>query len=188
MSQLFKYPIVRRYLAIFVRMGTSSSTNATEVQIFNYPLAMGDLIRSLEHTGSVVATSTEEDGESYAMAMAHVVAADMVPQDAIIVVPLTQPAPDEVLDSTFVSRATSIFLQLQLHERPQPMRTYGHVACHILPGHRFGLWRLGQLSIVAKRELATAIRATRGSEFDPLAPVTAEKRQCIRPLGSWRTI
>jgi hypothetical protein len=25
-----------------------------------------------------------------------------------------------------------------------------------------------------KRELATAIRAIRGSEFDPLAPVTAE--------------
>jgi hypothetical protein len=59
MSQLFKYPIVRRYLAIFVQIETSSSMNATGVQIPNYPLATGDLIRSIEHSGSVVATSRE---------------------------------------------------------------------------------------------------------------------------------
>jgi hypothetical protein len=169
-------------------METSSSTNATGVQIPNYPLAAGDLIRSIEHSGSVVATSTEEDGEYYAMAMAHVMAADLVPQDAIIVVPLTQPAPDEVLDFTFVSRAKSMFVQL--HERPQPLRTYGHVAAYsagapvrpLAVGATFKFPTVASF-IVAKRELATAIRATRGSELNPPVPVTAEKRQCIRLLG-----
>jgi hypothetical protein len=57
----------------------------------------------------------------YAMAMAHVVAADMVQADAIIVVPLTQPAADEILDFTYVAAAKAMFVQL--HERPQPTRT-----------------------------------------------------------------
>jgi hypothetical protein len=62
------------------------------------------------------------------MAMAHVVAADMVQADAIIVVPLMQPASNEILDITFVAAAKAMFLQL--HERPQPMRTCCHDAAY----------------------------------------------------------
>jgi hypothetical protein len=65
-------------------MDTSSSTNAPGVQIPNYSWATGDLSRSIEHSGSVNSTSSEEAGEYYAMAMAHIVAADMVQADAII--------------------------------------------------------------------------------------------------------
>jgi hypothetical protein len=96
------------------------------------------------------------------MAMAHVVAADMVPQDAIIVVPVTQPAPDEVLDFTFVSSAKAMFVQL--HERPQAMRTYGHIAAcsagapvrPLAVGATFKFPTVVSF-IGAKRELATAI-------------------------------
>jgi hypothetical protein len=109
-------------VTVLFSMDTSSSTNAPGVQIPNYPLATGDLSRSIEHSGSVTSTSSEEAGEYYAMAMAHVVAADMVQAYAIIVVPLTQPAADEILDFTFVAAAKAMFVQL--HERLQPMRTY----------------------------------------------------------------
>jgi hypothetical protein len=109
-------------VTVLFSMDISSSTNAPGVQIPNYPLATGDLSRSIEHSGSVTSTSSEEAGEYYAMAT------DMVQADAIIVVPLTQPAADEILDFTFVAAAKAMFVQL--HERPQPMRTYGHVAAY----------------------------------------------------------
>jgi hypothetical protein len=66
MSQLYKYPIVRRYRAIFVDMD-SSPVNMAEVSIPSFPLVEGDFLHAIEHSGSFSATSTEEGEYSVMM-------------------------------------------------------------------------------------------------------------------------
>jgi hypothetical protein len=78
-------------------MACSSSSNATGIFIPNYPLAAGDLLGAIEHSGSVVSSSTDDEGEYYAMAMAQVLPAEQLPADSIIVIPLTVPRVDEAV-------------------------------------------------------------------------------------------
>lgn len=164
-------------------MNFSESLVTSEVFLPNFPLAAGDLLRAIEHSGSVVATSTDDAGEYYAMAMASVVPADSVQEGAIIIVPLTVPRPDEVLDFTFVAAADCMYVQL--HAVPQLRRTYGHCAAYSADapdrpldiGAVFKFATIGSF-LVAKHQLAASVRAARGVELEQ----TPEKRQCVRQL------
>ena len=164
-------------------MNLSESLVTSEVFLPNFPLAAGDLLRAIEHSGSVVATSTDDAGEYYAMAMASVVPADSVQEGAIIIVPLTVPRPDEVLDFTFVAAADCMYVQL--HAVPQLRRTYGHCAAYSADapdrpldiGAVFKFATIGSF-LVAKHQLAASVRAARGVELEQ----TPEKRQCVRQL------
>jgi hypothetical protein len=111
LSHLFEYYTTLRTEALFV-MESSSSSTATGVLIPNYPLAAGDLLRAIEHSGSVVSSSTDDDGEYYAMAMAQVLPAEQLPADSIIVVPLITPRVDEALDFTFMAAAECMFVKI----------------------------------------------------------------------------
>ena len=92
----------------------------------NFPLASGDLLRAIEHSGSVVLTYSNDARECYAMAMDAVVPANEIQEGAIIVVPLTRPRDDEPLDFTFAAAANCMYVQL--HSTPQLCRTCGHRA------------------------------------------------------------
>jgi hypothetical protein len=169
-------------------METSSSVNMAEVRIPNYPLAEGDLLHAIEHSGSFHATSTDMEGEYFAMAMARIVPVAEVHLDAIIVIPLTPPIADVELDFTFLAQAKSMFVQLVA--KPQTLCTYGLCTAYsagtsVRPLPVGASFKFPSLAfyIVAQRELATAVRAARGPEVDLTAQVAAEKRQCVRQLG-----
>jgi hypothetical protein len=61
-------------MTVLFSIDTSSSTNAPGVQIPNYLLVTGDLSRSIEHSGSVTSTSSEEAGEYASVGVAHATA------------------------------------------------------------------------------------------------------------------
>ena len=75
----------------------------------------------------MVTSSTDDDGEYYAMAMAQVLPAEQLPADSIIVVPLTTSRVDEALDFAFMAAAECMFVKI--HETLQARRTYGHWRC-----------------------------------------------------------
>ena len=168
-------------------MDSSATSLANGVLLPNYPLASGDLLRAIEHSGSVAPTSTDDAGEYYAMAMAQVMQADQVPVDSIMVVPLTPPRADEALDFSFV--AASECMYVQLHEQPQFRRTYGHCVAYsgdllerpLEIGAVFKFATIGTF-VIAKRQLAAAVRAAIGPEAEGQSVVTTDKRQCVRPL------
>ena len=72
-------------------MESSAASVTNGVLLPNYPLASGFLLRAIEHSGSVLPTSTDDAGEYYAMALAKVVQAEEVPANSIMVIPLTTP-------------------------------------------------------------------------------------------------
>ena len=78
----------------------------------NSTLATGDLLRAIEHSGSVGQASSDDAEEYYAMAMASLKPAEEVTESAIIVIPLTKPREGEVLDLSFVAAADCMFFQL----------------------------------------------------------------------------
>jgi hypothetical protein len=166
-------------------MDSSNSSAPIGVFLPNFPLAAGDLLRAIEHSGSVTATSTDDAGEYYAMAMATVVPAESVQEGAIIVIPLTIPRPDEVLDFTFVAAADCMYVQL--HSLPQLRRTYGHCAAYsadapdqpLAIGAVFKFATVGSF-IVAKQQLAASVRAIRAFENESELGQTPDKRQCVR--------
>ena len=168
-------------------MESLASSLATGVFLPNYPLASGDLLRAIEHSGSVAPTSTDDAGEYYAMAMAQVLQADQVPVDSIMVVPLTSPRADEVLDFSFV--AASECMYVQLHEQPQFRRTYGHCMAYsgdlvekpLEVGAVFKFATIGTF-IIAKRQLVAAVRATTCPAVENQSVSNTDKRQCVRPL------
>lgn len=169
-------------------METSSSVNAVEVRIPNYPLAEGDLLHAIENSASFSPTSTEEEGEYFAMAMARMDPAAEVQGDSIIIIPLTHPTGDDVQDFTFLSRSDLMFVQLVA--KPQTLRTYGRCVAYSagttvrpLPVGAAVKFPTVPFYIVAQREMAAAVRAARGPSVDLSAPVAAEKRQCVRQLG-----
>ena len=82
------------------------------------------LLQALEHASSVLPTSSDNEGEFYAMAMAHVLPAAAVPNEAIIVIPLTPPEDGQALDLTYLAASKSMFAQV--HEKPQARMIYGH--------------------------------------------------------------
>lgn len=169
-------------------METSSLVYMAEVRIPNFPLAEGNLLHAIENAGSFEATSTDVDGEYFAMAMASVLPATEVPRDAIIVIPLTQPTADEALDFTFLAQAESMFVQLVA--KPQTLCTYGRCVAYsagttVRPLPIGAPLRFPSVAayIVAQQELATAVRAAREPDADLTVQVAAEKRQCVRQLG-----
>jgi hypothetical protein len=102
----------------------SSSVNVGGLQLPSFPLVSGGFARLFDIAGSISPTSTEESGEFFAMELAHVVPAEMVPSNSIIVIFLTVPGENEIFDFSFIAATDLMFVQL--HERPQPIRTYGH--------------------------------------------------------------
>ena len=66
-------------------MDSSAATVSNGVLLPIYPLASGFLPRAIEHSGSVLPTSTDDAGEYYPMAMAKVVQAEEVPANSILV-------------------------------------------------------------------------------------------------------
>jgi hypothetical protein len=107
-------------------MDASNASTTNEVFLPNFPLATGDLLRAIEHSGSVEQASSDDAGEYYAMVMASVKPAEEVMESVIIVIPLSIPHAGEALDLTFVAAADCMFFQL--HQVSQPRCTYGHCA------------------------------------------------------------
>jgi hypothetical protein len=91
-----------------------------EKRIPSYPLAEGDFLYAIEHSGSFTATATDVDGEYFAMAMAWILPVSEVASDAIIVVPLTPLAADGKLNFNTLG---SMFVQLVA--KPRTLCTYG---------------------------------------------------------------
>ena len=166
-------------------MDSIATSTAKGVFLPNFPLATGDLLRAIEHSGSVEQTSSDEAGEYYAMAMASVKPAEEVAESAIIVIPLTKPREGEVLDFSFVAVADCMFFQL--HQTPQPRCTYGHCAAYsagtlyrpVEVGDVFKFPSIAQY-IVALPTLATSVRAERGMEVEIPTQQTRDKRLCVR--------
>lgn len=166
-------------------MDSTDATLPNGVFLPNFPLASGDLLRAIEHSGSVVPTYSDDAGEYYAMAMAAVVPANEVQEGAIIVVPLTRPRDDEPLDFTFVAAANCMYVQL--HSTPQLRRTYGHCAAYsadapVRPfevGAVFKFATIGSF-VVAKHQLAASVRASREEATASEVMETPDKRQCVR--------
>jgi hypothetical protein len=98
-------------------MDSSNASTINGVYLPTFPLATGDLLRAIEHSGSVTPTSRDDAGEYYSMAMATTKLAEEVMESAIIVIPLTVPRVGEVLDFSFV--AASDCMYFQLHWIPQ---------------------------------------------------------------------
>ena len=166
----------------------SSAVSVTNgVLLPNYPLASGFLLRAIEHSGSVLPTSTDDAGEYYAMALAKVVQAEEVPANSIMVIPLTPPRAGESLDFTYV--AASDCMYVQLHEQPQFRRTYGHCVAYsadvtdkpVAIGEVFKFSTIASF-IVAQRQLSAAVISAGGLEMDVIGDLPTEKRQCVRPL------
>ena len=70
-KQCHNFLNIEAYFKFNVSFIMDSSTATTNgVFLPNFPLAEGDLRRAIEHSGSVRATSTDDAGEYFAMAMA----------------------------------------------------------------------------------------------------------------------
>ena len=153
-----------------------------------YPLVTGPLLHALEHASSVTQSASDEEGEIY-MLFAEVVAAAAVPNESIVVIPLTTPGNDEVMNFSYLARSQMMFVQL--HEKPQQFMTYGHCL-----GYSAGtvdpplaieeVFKFPSVTtyIIAKARLVGTIRAAVGHAVDLLLGAEASKRQCVRPLGA----
>jgi hypothetical protein len=186
MAQLFEYLIASQVQISFRSVQMNSSVNVGGVQLPSFPLVSGDFARLFDIAGTISPTSTEDSGELFAMAFAHVVSAEIVPSNSIIVIPLTFAREDEAFDFTFVAAAPLLFVQLQ--EKPQPIRTYGRCVAYsdgaidrpLAIGAMIRFTTMPQF-IVAKRDLEIAVQATR-SDVIVSTDSGPDKRQCVRPL------
>ena len=93
------------------------------IQLPTFPMVSDDLFRLIEAAASVVPTSTEEFGEYFAKAIVQITTAELMPAESIVVVPLSAPAEGVISDFTFLATAQLLFIQV--HDKPQPLRTYG---------------------------------------------------------------
>jgi hypothetical protein len=166
-------------------MDASATPMTNGVFLPNFPLAAGDLLRAIENAGSVVATSTDDAGEYYAMAMAAVVPTAELLEGAIIVIPLTSPRADEALDFTFVAGADCMYFQV--HGVPQSRCTYGHCAAYSAdapdrPVEIGAVFKFATVAsvILARHQLAAAVRAVQGVDVELPVHQAPEKRQCVR--------
>ena len=164
---------------------TSSSVVESGLHLPIYQAITGNLLRQLEHASSADSTSTDDEGESYALFAAKC-SADAVPDGSIVIVPLTPPTEDDVLDFTFLARGGAMFVKL--HEIPQARNTYGHVASYSV-GVGVQPYSVGTLIkfatttnfVVAKPRLVAAVVAAAGSAVD-IPSVLSVKRP--RPLDN----
>jgi hypothetical protein len=143
------------------------------------------LLHAVETSGLVRAGSTNDAGEYYSMAMASIVTFANVKESAIIIVPLSAPRAEEVLDFTFLASADCMYFQL--HKVPQPRCTYGHCAAYSAdapyrPVEVSAVFKFPSIEnyVVASAELAAAVRAARGAEVDLPLQQAQDKRQRIR--------
>jgi hypothetical protein len=169
-------------------MGDTSSTNETGVLLPVFPLVSGEIAKLVEVSGTITPTSTDEFGEYFGMSLIRVEPAGTVSPDSIIVIPLVAAVEDETFDFTFIAATPLMFVQL--HDRPQPFRTYGRCVAYsagvterlLAIGERIRFPSLPQY-IVAKRDLEVAVRENRGVDATGLLEDSPRKRQCVRPLG-----
>ena len=92
-------------------------------QLPTFPMVSEELFRLIEAAASAVPTSTEEFGEYFAMSLVQIMTAELLPAESIIVIPLLAPAEGGILDFTFLATVQLLFIQV--HDKPQPLRTYG---------------------------------------------------------------
>jgi hypothetical protein len=164
-----------------------ANTTVTGVQLPTFPMVSGEAARLIEVSGEVVPTSTDEFGEYFAMSLIRVTPAELVPVDSIIVIPLAVAGEGEIFDFTFV--ATTPLMFIQLHDCPQPLRTYGRCVAYSTgvterPLEIGAMVRFPSIAqfIVAKKDLETAVRETRSVDTEHTTGSPA-KRQCVQPLG-----
>ena len=168
-------------------MSTSSVGATSGVVIPTYPLVIGALQRALEHAASVGEGHTDDDGEQFAMQMVRSIVATEVPSNAIIVVPLSPPHAEEVLDFTFLAASKLMFFQV--HEKPQVRMTYGHCSQYSVGTTDFplpigALMKFPSLShyLVAQPRLLEAVQMSLSPTVGVAAGAETAKRPCLRPL------
>ena len=159
-------------------------TAPTGIVLPTYALLPPPLLPCVDYAASVTSESTEEKGEFYAMALLQPLSAALVPENAIIAIPLVPPQEDQQLDMTHVAETALMFIHV--HEKPQTRMTYGHIA-----GYSAGMMPLpipigimvkfpsAASFLVAKPRLVAAVTASTGPEIDRIGEA-ASKRQCLR--------
>lgn len=150
-----------------------------------YELAPAQILRAVEHASSLEDACTDDAGEFYSMAMAESVAAASVPEGAVIALPLSEPAEEQRIDSTFLASSPLIFLRI--HSKPQPRMTYCHVAGYSMGTTDRPFAMLEKVKfpsainyLVAKRDLLEAIQEASEPGVDILGG--SAKRACARQL------
>ncbi len=172
---------------------TSSSSSSSSVAVQqgvrlpSYILAPGFLQRAMENASSICAGSPNEQGEEFSVAMAVTHTAATVPAESVMILPLSDPAENEVLDFDYL--ATSDLMFIQIHGTPQTRMTYGH-CLEYSRGAGERTVPLGTLLkfpttpkfVIARQQLLVEIQNTVGVTAQQLAGVESAKRPCIRPL------
>ena len=95
----------------------SSSSMQQGVRLPSYILASGPLLRAMERVSSIRAGSTTERGEEFSVSMACTNTVATVLTEAVMILPLTEPAENQALDfdsflSSFVFIPCFIFMYL----------------------------------------------------------------------------
>lgn len=169
-------------------MDTQSSVIESGVHLPVYESITGDLLRQLEHASSVEPTSTDDEGEAYALFAAKC-RANAVPDGSIVIVPLTPPTESDVLDFTFMASGGAMFIKL--HETPRVRNTYGHVASYSV-GLVVQPYPVGTLIkfpttidfVIAKPRLVAAIIGAAGAAVDIPTEATILSVKRPRPLDN----
>jgi hypothetical protein len=149
----------------------SASSEVTDgVHLPEYALISGNILRQFEHASSITSTSTDDSGEMFAL-FAEKVLAENVPSGAVMVIPLTAPTDDDLLDFTFLAKGRSMFVKI--HEVPRARNTYGHVASYSAgtadPPYPVGTLLMFATTtefVIAKQRLVTAIMNATGAELE----------------------
>ena len=167
-------------------MDTASTVVESGVILPVYESIAGNLLRQFEHASSVTSTSTDDEGETYAL-FASVIPAEDVPDGSIMIVPLTPPAEEDVLDFTFLSSGKSLFVKI--HEVPRGRNTYGHVASYSAgtvdkPYPVGAMIRFATTTnfVIAKPRLVAAIMGAVGAEVNIPTELSASSGKRPRQL------
>ena len=152
-----------------------------------YELAPASILRAVENASSLEDACSDDAGEFYSMAMAESVAAGLVPDGAVIVLPLSEPMDDQRLDFSFLASSPLVFLRV--FSKPQPRMTYCQVAGYTAGARDRPLSLLEKVKfpsvsnyLVAKRDLLDAIRDASGPGVDVASG--SAKRVCARQLDA----
>ena len=181
---------IEDWACFFIMASSSSSSSSSSlsshqsgVSVPVYELAPASILRAVENASSLEGTCSDDAGEFYSMAMAESVAAGLVPDGAVIVLPLAEPLDDQHLDFTFLASSPLVFLRV--FSKPQPRMTYCQVAGYTEGARDRPLGLLAKVRfpsvanyLVAKRDLLEAIQDVNGPGLD----VTSgnAKRVCAR--------
>ena len=166
---------------------SSASASASQgVRLHSYVLASGSLQRAMENASSIRDDSTDEQGEEFYATIASTNTAAIVTADSVMILPLSDPAENEVLDFTYLAASDLMFVQI--HGTPQPRMTYGHcleyshgVADRALPLGSLLKFPTTTNFIIAKPQLLVEVRYTVGLTAPMTGGVDSAKRPCLRP-------